>query len=199
MSPDPERPDREEQVARLLQSAAQRERAPEALRTEVASIRSQAAAQRRRRPTFKPALGFVSAGTAAVVAAVVALVVALGGAGAPSLAQAAALASLPPAAPAPARDPSDPRKLLAAKVGTLHFPNWESNGGWRAVGRRFDHIGNRTAMTVYYSHGSSRAVYSIVSSPTLPIKRALVLESLPSQTYPTVSRDGRTTVVWEES
>jgi hypothetical protein len=135
----------------------------------------------------------------AAVAAVVALVVALGGAGAPSLAQAAALANLPPVAAAPATDPSDPGKLLTAKVGTLHFPNWESNGGWRAVGRRFDHIGNRTATTVYYSNGSSRAVYSIVSSPTLPIKRALVVTSLPPQTYTTISRNGRTTVVWQES
>ncbi len=130
----------------------------------------------------------------------VALLLALGGAGAPSIAQAAALANLRPAAPAPATDPSAPGKLLTAKVGTLHFPNWEAAGGWHAVGQRFDHIGNRTATTVYYTNGTSHVVYSIVSSPTLPGKQPrAVPQSVPAQTYTTLSRQGRTTIVWKES
>ena len=204
MSSDHESPNREQQVVNLLHAAAQRERAPETLRAEVASMRAQAATRRRRRPTFQPVFRFVSIGTATLTAAVVALVVALSGAGAPSLAQAAAIANLRPSAPAPATDPRAPTKLLTAKVGTLHFPNWESAGGWRAVGQRFDHIGNRTATTVYYANGASHVIYSIVSSPTLAMKRGRALQSLPpetytAQTYTTLSRQGRTTVIWEES
>jgi hypothetical protein len=204
MSPDHDSTDREQQVVSLLHAAAQRERAPEKLRAEVASMRAQAGARRRRRPTFQPVFRFVSIGTATVAAAAVALVVALGGAGAPSLAQAAAIANLRPSAPAPATDPSAPTKLLTAKVGTLHFPNWESAGGWRAVGKRVDHIGNRTATTVYYANGRKHVVYSIVSSPTLAMKGGLAQQSPPpetytAQTYTTLSRHGRTTVVWQES
>ena len=199
MPEEPENPNREEQVVRLLRAAAEDGRAPESLRAEVAAMRQRAAARPRRRPTLRPAFRLVSAGTTAVAATVVALVLALGGAGAPSLAQAAALANLNPAAPAPASDPRDPTKLLAARVGTLHFPNWEAAGGWRAVGQRFDHIGNRTATTVYYATRSRRVVYSIVSSPTLAVRRGVVLQSPPLQTYTTLSRQGRTTVVWQES
>jgi hypothetical protein len=199
MTADNKNPNREEQVVSLLRTAAQRERAPEALRAQVATMRAQAAARGRRRPTFQPVFRFVSAGTAAVAGVVVALVLALGGAGAPSLAQAAAIANLRPAAAAPATDPSDPAHLLTAKVGTLHFPNWEAIGGWHAVGQRFDRIGNRTVTTVYYANGSDRVVYSIVSSPTLAVKREQVPEPLPSQTYTTVSRQGRTTVIWQEA
>ena len=54
MSSDHESPNREQQVVNLLHAAAQRERAPEALRAEVASMRAQAATRRRRRPTFQP-------------------------------------------------------------------------------------------------------------------------------------------------
>ena len=78
-------------------------------------MRAQAATRRRRRPTFQPVFRFVSVGTATLTAAVVALVVALSGAGAPSLAQAAAIANLRPSAPAPATDPRAPTKLLDGK------------------------------------------------------------------------------------
>ncbi len=204
MSSDHESPNREQQVVNLLHAAAQRERAPEALRAEVASMRERAATRRRRRPTFQPVFRFVSVGAATLTAAVIALVVALSGAAAPSLAQAAAIANLRPSAPAPATDPRAPAKLLTAKVGTLHFPNWENAGGWRAVGQRFDHIGNRTATTVYYANGGKHVIYSIVSSPTLAMKSGLAVQSPPpqtytAQTYTTLSRNGRTTVVWEES
>src|SRR5579875_2219077 len=97
MSAEHENPNRDEQVVNLLRAAARSERAPESLRTQVAAMRAQAAT-RRRRPTLQPVYRFVSAGTAAVAGVVVALVLTLGGAGAPSIAQAAALANLRPTA-----------------------------------------------------------------------------------------------------
>lgn len=202
MSEEHDNRNREQELLRLLHAAARRERAPESLRAKVAGIRERAGARRRRRPALRrPVLG-LSFGMPVVAAAIAGLVLALGSAGAPSLAQAAALSIRPPAAPAPAADPSDPSKLLTAKVGSLHFPNWGMAGGWRAVGQRFDHIGNRTARTVYYAAGSSWVVYSILSSPALSIKTGTVV--LPSgrlrdQYATTLTRNGRTTVVWDES
>jgi hypothetical protein len=188
-------PERERQVVNLLRAAAQSERAPESLHLRVAALREQSQQKRPRRTLLpRPAFNFVRFGMPTAAAGAAALVLALGGgAGAPSLAQAAALSTRAPTAPAAATDPSDPAKLLAVKVGTLHFPNWRSAGGWRSIGKRVDQIGNRTATTVYYMTGSSRVAYSIVSSPTLAgLKTG-------AEPYATIWSHGRTTVIWEES
>lgn len=205
MTPDNDIPEREQRVADLLHAAARSERAPESLQASIsamrerASERASAAARRGRLP--RPAFNFVRLAMPAAAAGVAALVLTLGGpAGAPSIAQAASLATRAPSAPAPALDPSDPGKLLSAKVGTLHFPNWASVGGWRAVGQRYDHLGNRTATTVYYAVGSSTVAYSILSSPILRPAPALELPpATPTQYYRALARGGRTTVVWNES
>lgn len=202
MPEDHDNPNREERLVNLLHAAARNERAPESLRGEVAALRERARTRSRRGQLLRRPLGAVSLGMPTVAAAAVALVVALSGAGAPTLAQAAAIASRAPSAPAPVADPQDPAKLLTAKVGTLHFPNWESAGGWRAVGQRFDHIGNRTATTVYYAVGSSWVVYSILSSPSLPMKAGTVVlptSRLRAHYATTLTNHGRTTVVWNES
>jgi hypothetical protein len=194
MAPENDIPEREQQVVNLLRTAAQTERAPESLQTRVAALKADAERRPRRSLLPRPAFNFVRFGMPTVAAGIAALVLALGGgAGAPSLAQAAALASRAPTLPAPATDPSDPAKLLTAKVGTLHFPNWRSVGGWRSVGRRVDQIGDRTATTVYYATGSSRVAYSIVSSP------ALAGLKTGGEPYATRWSHGRTTVIWEES
>lgn len=195
-------PEREQQVANLLRTAAQSERAPESLHARVAALKDERARTPRRTLLPRPAFNFVRIAMPTAAAGAAALVLALGGgAGAPSIAQAAALATRAPSAPAPAMDPSDPAKLLTAKVGTLHFPNWQAAAGWRAVGERHDHLGNRAVTTVYYAAGSSRVAYSIVSSPTLRLKDGLILQSRPPQYQysATLSQDGRTTVIWVES
>ncbi len=192
MSSRHDHPNREDQVLRLLQAAAQRDRAPESLRSEVAALRERAAARSQRGPRFRrPLLGAVSFGMPAAAAAVVALVVALGGSGAPSLAQAAALARRPPSAPAPTLEPGVPA-YLSARVGQLHFPNWQAQGGWRTVGERRDSVGNRAVTTVYYAAQGERIAYSIVSSPVLG---GLHTRGDP---YTTMRSHGRVVVVWEE-
>ncbi|HEX3615212.1 MAG TPA: hypothetical protein VHU61_01655 [Solirubrobacteraceae bacterium] len=187
-------PEREQQVVNLLRAAALSERAPERLQTHVSALKERSAQRPRRNPLPRRAFNLMRFGMPTAAAGIAALVLALGGgAGAPSLAQAAALATRAPTSPAPATDPSDPAKLLTAKVGTLHFPNWRSFGGWRAVGERVDQIGDRTATTVYYSNGSSRIGYSIVSSPKLAgLKTG-------DEPYATMSNHGRTTVIWEQA
>jgi hypothetical protein len=193
MATEKDIPEREQQVVNLLRAAAQSERAPESLHTRIAALKEQSP-QRPRRPLLpRPAFNFVRFGMPTAAAGAAALVLALGGgAGAPSIAQAAALATRAPTAAALATDPRDPAKLLSVKVGKLHFPNWQADGGWRSVGQRSDRIGNRTATTVYYTTGASRVAYSIVSSPTLSgLKTG-------GEPYETMSSHGRTTVIWEE-
>jgi hypothetical protein len=199
MAPDHDNPERAERVADLLRSAAQRERAPETLQTRVSAMQAQAAPTRRRTMLPRRAFNYVRIAMPATAAGVAALVLALGSsAGAPSLAQAASLAARAPTAPAPAPDPGDPGKLLSARVGTLHFPNWTKVGGWRAVGQRHDRIGNRTATTVYYATGSGRVAYSIVSSPTLAMKSEQLPRTGPLryQDASTLWSHGRLTVIW---
>jgi hypothetical protein len=197
MKPDNDIPDREAKVVQLLQAAARSERAPASLRAQLGTIRTRAGARRGLRlpqPALRrPVLRYTSLAATALAAAVVALVVTLGGGAAnPSIAQAASLALRPPAAPAPAPDPRAPTSLLTARVGDLHFPNWQRAGGWRSVGERTDALANRTVTTVYYASGSRRLVYSIVSSPTLAGLRT------GGEPYASLREHGRTVVVWEE-
>jgi hypothetical protein len=191
MSTDNDTPEREKQVVELLRAAAASERAPDWLHARVATMRDEAAAAPRRRLLPRPAFN-IARFALPTAAGVAALVIALGGgAGAPSIAQAAALGTRGPTAPAPAPDPSAPAKLLSAKVGNLHFPNWQADGGWRSVGQRHDQAGNRAVTTVYYSAGRTEIAYSIVAQPKLPgLKHA--------EPYETIWRHGRVTVAWEE-
>lgn len=197
MKPDKDTPEREAKVVQLLQAAARRERAPASLRAEIGAIRTRAGARaglRLRQPLLpRPVLRYTGVAASALTAALIALVVTLGGgAASPSIAQAASLALRGSAAPAPAPDPSAPASLLTARVGDLHFPNWQHAGGWRSVGERTDRLANRTVITVYYASGHRRVAYSIVSTPTLAGLRT------GGQPYESLSEHGRTVVVWEE-
>ena len=193
MATDNHTPEPQKRVAELLRAAAQNERAPESLHARIAAMRDESEPARQpRRPR-----GFVLARLAMPMAAAAAAVIVLalgGGAGAPSIAQAASLGTRSPTAPAPAPDRSHPTQLLSAEVGTLHFPNWQAAAGWRSVGQRHDHVGNRSATTVYYASGATEVAYSIVSSPTLS-----GLRTQNGEPYGTIAQNGRTTVVWEEA
>jgi hypothetical protein len=192
MTTDNDTPEREQQVMRMLHQAAQTERAPATLRAEIGSLRTQAASRRRRRAGFRLPVRYAGA-LAGVTAIVVALVTTLGGGAiGPSIAQAAALAARGPVLAAPGPDPAAPSKLLAAHVGDLQFPNWESQGGWRSAGKRVDQIGNRSVTTVYYTANGHKIAYSIVSAPALSGLHTH------GDRYATLSKDGRTVIVWEE-
>src|SRR5579859_7989829 len=118
MASEHDNTEREQRVTDLLRAAAVSERAPDALHERIRAMQAQTAAPRRGLPLPRRAFNFVRFGMPAAAAGAAALVIALGGAaGAPTLAQAAALATRAPTAPAPATDPSDPGKLLSAKVG----------------------------------------------------------------------------------
>lgn len=187
---DPTLSEHERLIVRALHSAAATERAPAQLRERIEAERERAAARSRSGVLGSfGSLGprIVSGAAAVTVAAVIAVVLLLTGgtSGTPTLASAAALASRGATDSAPAADPMA-RYQLAARVGSLHFPNWEAqHTGWSATGSRTDTLGNRTVKTVYYENRGHEIAYSIVSSPIIRAGQSV-----------TISSHGRTVFVW---
>jgi anti-sigma factor RsiW len=122
--------------------------------------------RRRRRFAFRRPLTF-AAGFAGALAAAVLLVLTLpSGAGGPSLAEAATLATRPSTAAAPQPLPSDP-KLLDASVEGVRFPTWLEEFGWRTAGARVDTIDGREATTVFYEKQGKRIASTCARSPSM--------------------------------
>jgi hypothetical protein len=192
MTPDQEIPEREQRVADLLRQAGASTRAPEGLRAQIGELREGPVRRRRTPPIWLPSLRLRLGGLAAVAVVVVALVVTLGGGSTapPSLSQVAALSGRGPAGPAPGPLPSASTTLLTAAVGSLHFPNWQGDGGWRSSGERTDRIQGRTVRTVFYTHAGTRLAYSIVASPVLAGSRVA------NSRYTVLQAGSRVTVVW---
>jgi hypothetical protein len=194
MTPDQEIPEREQRVADLLTQASVRTRAPDGLRTRVDALRERPAKRRATRPAVTPSRRLAFRGSGALIAAAFLLVLAFSthSKTAPSLAKVAALSGLGPAGPAPGPLPSASTTLLTAAVGKLHFPNWQSDGGWRSIGERTDTVGGRTVKTVFYRHGDTRLAYSIVASPVVSGSPAA------SNSYTVVRNGSRVTVIWTD-
>jgi hypothetical protein len=185
--------ERERRVAGMLSDARSTTRAPAAVRARIEAERT-----RRRKILLRPA--YVAALTAALAAVLLAVVLVspAGTPGAPSVSDAAALASRGSFAPAPTPDPSAPSVVLGRNVEGVYFPNWSSTFGWRAVGQRVDHINGRLARTVYYqSHGRSIA-YTIVAAPALAQPRALV-SRLDDTELRTLTLNRRLVVTWRRA
>lgn len=100
-----------------------------------------------------------------VLAVAVAVVVSTIGSAAPTVAQAAQLASRPATAATPAG--SGGAVLAGLRVAGLPFPYWEDRFGWLASGVRRDSLSGRTTTTVFY-RGAGRSIgYTIVPGPAL--------------------------------
>ena len=187
---------RERRVVELLHQARARDRAPEALR---ARLEQQ---QPRRRTAVRRRAAYGTAFAGALAAVVLALVLLLpsGTPGAPSLSEAAALATRGPANAAPGPDPSAPGLRLNQSMGDLYFPNWTASFGWEAVGMRTDDIRGREAVTVYYARqgGSPVLAYTIVASPPLTNPSARTT-SLYGTELRTLTVGGRLVVTWRRS
>jgi hypothetical protein len=142
--------------------------APAALRARVDELtraKARGKARARARRPLRPR--FVVAGLAAAVAVVAVVAAALpGGAGGPTVVQAADLARLAPTLPAPAKSTAH-GDLLAASEAGVPYPYWEDAFAWRATGARSDTLAGRHATTVYYARGAQRIAYSIVSGQPL--------------------------------
>jgi hypothetical protein len=200
-------------VLSLLHEVQQEVRAPRRLRlrveAEIRSVRGPVPGLRglsARRGATAPGGASVLRGvmTGAGAAALLAAAIMLPGAGAPSLSQAAELASRGAISPAPAPDPDDPNVKLAESVDNVYFPNWSSTLGWQATGQRRDLLDDHPAVTVYYAAAERRLAYTIVSGAALaqPAARTTVTHGMTLRTLRmrghlivTWRRDGRTCVL----
>jgi hypothetical protein len=173
------------------------ERAPASLRFAVEAHRDAVRRRQARRPGGRLLYGGALTATAAVIAALLILLLPGGSPGAPTVSQAAALAlrgsALPP--PQPVRD--RPVKL-AQDVQDVYFPNWSRWSGWRATGRRVDHLGDKLAVTVFYARGGGHIAYTILSSPPLawPRSQMLRLDGIELERF---EAHGRLVVTWRRS
>jgi hypothetical protein len=162
-----------EQERALTMLRALDQPAPAALRARVHELTA-AGARRGHRPVihWRRALVLPGATALAVVAAAVVILVGAGGAGGPTVPQAARLALAAATLPAPAPDAADPGELSLIAAG-IPFPNWAAAiPSWRAVGARTDRIGGRTVTTVFYYNRSDnrsgeKVGYAIASGAPL--------------------------------
>jgi hypothetical protein len=162
--------------------------APAALRRRVARADPVRVPPRSRR--FAPALA-----SAGLIAAVVAIVLATIGSGAPTVAQAASLASRPPRAAAPAGNQG---ALLPRLRGAgLPFPYWEDRFGWRASGVRRDSLSGRAATTVFYRRAGLLIAYTIISGRALTVPggaQVIVRDGIRIELF---RAGGRAAVTWQ--
>ena len=113
--------------------AASAERAPAALRARVAQSRPA------RRPVRR--IGAVAVAGTAAIAAAIALTLGGGPAEAPSVADAAVLATRPPLASVPEAAHAA-ATLPSPRAAGLRFPYWRDHFGWKAIGSRHDRLGS---------------------------------------------------------
>lgn len=182
---------RERRVVDALHQARATERAPEQLRARIEAARPTRTVVARRRLAYAGGL----AGVLAAIALALALVLPGGTPGAPSVSDAAALASRGPTQAPPAPDPVSPHAMLHQSVGEVYFPNWGSSLGWRAVGARTDRLGGHHAVTVYYQWRDRQIAYTIVSAPALaqPAAHRTWLNGTELRTQ---TQNGRLVVSW---
>jgi hypothetical protein len=155
--------ERERQFVEMVHRANEQTRAPLGLRQRIEAQRPSARARARRR------FGYGGGLAGALAAVVLALILLLPGAspGAPSVSQAAELATLGPAQSAPAPDPTAPAVKLLSNVEDVYFPNWSRRFDAQAVGQRRDRFHGRLATTVYYRWQGRIVAYTIVGLPAL--------------------------------
>jgi hypothetical protein len=185
--------ERERRVVEVLHEERSAVRAPAGLRARIEAQRPSRAVRARRRTRY---VGGLAGALAAVVLALV-LILPAGTPGGPSVSQAAGLAVLGPAAPAPAPDAETPAKL-ETNIEDVYFPNWAARFGWRAIGQRTDKINGRLAVTVYYGWHGKRLAYTIVGAPALdtPPARVRILNGTQLRTLPL---RGRLVVTWRRA
>jgi hypothetical protein len=186
--------ERERRVVAALHQARATDRAPGHLRTRIEAARPSRRAQTRRRFAYAGGL----AGALAAAALALVLILPSGAPGAPSVSDAAALATRGATQPPPAPDPANPRAQLHQSVDEVYFPNWTTSFGWRAVGARTDNLDGHQAVTVYYDWNGGHIAYTIVAAPALaePAAHRTWLDGTELRTLTTGSR---LVVTWRRS
>ncbi len=177
--------ERQRRAVTLIRGATVEIHAPLALRERLEADRQRLAKPRARRRWFS--VGLAGAAVAAVLLAVV-----LAAPGGPTVEDAAAFATAPPTAPAPAAEGA----LLDLAQDGIAFPAWAEKLGWEATGARTDEIGGRSTTTVFYAKDGKTLAYTIVGGDALDAPDGTVVEA--EGTPVTVFQAGaRPVATWE--
>jgi hypothetical protein len=177
--------ERQRRAVTLIRGATAEIHAPLALRERLEADRQRLARPRARRRWFSVAL-------AGAAAAAVLLAVVLASPGGPTVEDAAAFATAPPTAPAPAAEAAE----LDLSQDGLAFPAWTEKFGWEATGSRTDELDGRSTTTVFYEKDGKTLAYTIVGGDALDVPEGTVVEA--EGTPVTVfSDDGRLVATWE--
>ena len=171
------------------------QRAPAALRVRVEAARDREPRSRRPLGGFLRSPAFAGGLAAGAAFALILALVLPGGAGGPSVVEAAELAERPAEAPAPRPEPGQPA-LLDARAEGLAYPNWAREFGWRAAGRRVDEIDGRRAVTVFYEKEGRRIGYTILSGDQLEPPDGARTAVRDGTTFRGLASDGRLIVTW---
>jgi hypothetical protein len=130
-------------------------------------------------------------GGGAIAAAVLVIVLSLGGG--PSVQDVAQAALNKPTQPAPASD----GHYVDAELAGIHFPDYASPWGWKAIGARRDTVDGRDALTVIYVKGDTGVHYTVVDGDALPVPDGAKVVDV-NGTQVALKRDGDTlTASWE--
>jgi hypothetical protein len=169
-----------DRIGDAIREAAQSVQAPPTLRESLA---------RPRRPVRWV---FALAG-GAIAAAVIVVVLSLGGS--PSVQDVAQAALNQPTQPAPAAD----GHYVDAQIAGIHFPDYEADFGWKAIGARRDTVDGRDALTVIYVKDGTGVHYTVVDGDTLPTPDGAKVVDVQG-TPVALKRDGDTlTASWERA
>ena len=178
-----------QRVALLAAQAIAAEEVPESLQVAVEARRR----GRGRRDWAQPVPRLVVA-AAAVAAAVVAAIVLSGGPGAPTVADAAELATQAPTGPAPSQGKAATK--LAIAVEGVTFPDYARAYGWRPLGVRHGRIDGRDATVVFYGKDGRRLAYVIVAGTGLARPANAQTMVIDGVEYRVLRLGGRLAVTW---
>lgn len=166
-------------IGDAIREAAQSVQAPPSLRESLSA--------RRRRPVR----WVFALGGGAIAAAAIVIALSLGGG--PSVQDVAQAALNAPTQPAPAVH----GHYVDAEIAGIHFPDYGSKWGWKAIGARTDRVDGRDALTVIYAKDGTGVHYTVVDGDALPTPDGAKVVDVKG-TPVALKRDGDTlTASWE--
>jgi hypothetical protein len=165
-------------------------RAPSSLR-----IRVDAERPRARRRLLGRRLALAGALAAVAAAAVTGVMLATSGGPDPTVTEAARLTELPAERASVPVDPAN-RKLLAAEVEGVAFPNLHADFVWRQSGERTDRLDGRSTRTVYYRRDGERIGYTILAGEPLDPPAGARVKVQNGVRLSTAREGGQAIVIW---
>jgi anti-sigma factor RsiW len=184
--------DRQRRSVDAVRSTAD-EAVPASLRSRVEELRPGASGSGESRRLL-PRLALGTA-TGVVVAVVAAVLVLSGGGSAPTVADAAQLATKPATAPPP-EPAAGNANALRARVEGVAFPNLARPYGWTPTGLRRGTVDGRDALVVFYAKRGRRLAYMVVAGESLGGTSDYASSRLRGVEYRSFNLNGGPAVTW---